>query len=71
MAAEYCCLEKKYFIGGRPRQEILKIEIYTWNKKTNYSLIFIRSPSELPKIIKKYLFLQKLWAFECNTPFSP
>ena len=46
--------EKKNFFGGRSRQEILNIEICTWNKKTNFFLIFIRLPSEVLKIIKKY-----------------
>ena len=41
------------------RQEILKIEICTWNQKTNFFLMFIRLPSEVLKTIKKYSFLQK------------
>ena len=58
MVAEYCRV-KKIFFGGRPRQEILKIEILTWKKKINFFLMFIRLPSEVTKIIKKYSFLQK------------
>ena len=57
MVAVYCHVKKKF--KGRPRQEILKILICIWNKKTNFSLMFIRLPSEVPKIIKKYPFLQK------------
>ena len=59
MAAEYYRVQKKFFFGIRPRQEILKIEVCTRNKKTNFFLIFIRMPSEVRKIIKKYSFLQK------------
>ena len=33
MAVEYCRVQKKIIFGGRPRQEVLKIEICTWNKK--------------------------------------
>ena len=40
MAAEYCCVKKKNSFGSRPRQEILKIEIYTWSKGTNFFLMF-------------------------------
>ena len=29
--------KKKLFFGGHPGQEIRKIEICTWNKKTNFS----------------------------------
>ena len=55
MGAGYCCVKKnKIFFRGRPRQEILKLEICTENKKTNFFLMFIRLPSEVPKIIKKY-----------------
>ena len=50
MAVEYCRVQKKNFFGGRPRQEILIIEICTWNKETNLFLMFIRLPSEVPKI---------------------
>ena len=54
MTAEYCRAKKKIFFRGRPWQEILKIHICTWNKKTNFFPMFIRFPSEVPKIIKKY-----------------
>ena len=54
MVVEYCRVQKKnFFFGVHPRQEILKIEIFTWYKKTNFFLMFIRLPSEVPKIIKK------------------
>ena len=57
MAAEYCRLQKKnFFFRGRARQEILKIEIFTWNKKTNFFLMFIRFPSEVPETIKNIHF---------------
>ena len=71
MAAEYCHVQKKFFCGGPTRQEILKIETCTWNKKTNVFLMFIGFTSEVLKIIKKYLILQKWCAFECNTRFCP
>ena len=71
MAAEYCRVQKKKFFEDRPGHEILKIEICTWSKKTNLFLMFIRLLREVPKIIKKYPFLQKWSAFECNTRFSP
>ena len=58
MTAEYYRLQKKKNFGGCPRQEILKIEICICNKKTNFFLMFIRLPSEVPKIIKKYSCLQ-------------
>ena len=48
MAAEYCRVQKKIIFGGRPRQDILKIEICTWNRKTNFFLMFIRMPSQVP-----------------------
>ena len=51
--------KKNFFFGGCPRQEILKIEICTWNKKAIFFLMFIRLPSEVPKIITKYAFLEK------------
>ena len=54
MAAEYCRVQKKILFAGRPRQEILKIEICTWNKKTNFFIMFIRLTSEVPKNMKKY-----------------
>ena len=54
MAAEYCRVQKKKKNFGGPCQEILKIEICTQNKKTNVFLMFIRMPSEVPKIITKY-----------------
>ena len=59
MAAEYCRVQEKFFFGGRRRQEILKIEICIWKTKTKFFLIFISLPSEVPKIIRKYSFLQK------------
>ena len=34
MSVEYCRDKKN--IGGRPRQEILKIGICTWNKKNKF-----------------------------------
>ena len=40
MAPEYCHVQKQNFFGGRPRQEIPNIEICTWNKKTNFFLMF-------------------------------
>ena len=54
MAAEYCHVQKKIFVRGHPQEEILKIEIYTWNKKTSLSLMFIKLTNEVTKIIKKY-----------------
>ena len=37
MATEYCRVyKKKFFFGDCPRQEILKIEIWTWNKKNKF-----------------------------------
>ena len=36
MAAEYCRVQKKFFFGCRLRQEILKIEICIWKKKTKF-----------------------------------
>ena len=59
MAAKYNRVQKKVFFGGSPRQEILKIEICTWKIKINFFLMLIRLRSEIPKIIKKYSFLQK------------
>ena len=35
-------VSKKKNFGDRPRQEILKIEICIWNKKTIFFLMFIR-----------------------------
>ena len=55
MAAEYCRVQKKMFFEGRPRQEILKIENCTWNKKANFFLIFIRLPREVPRICELWI----------------
>ena len=71
MSTEYCRVQKKFFVGGRPRQEILKIEICTWNKKTNFFLIFMRLPSEVPKIINNIHFCKNDEPLNVTLDFRP
>ena len=71
MAAEYCHVQKKKFFGGRPRQGILKIEICTWNKKTNFFLTFMRLPSEVSKIIKNINFCKNGEHLNVTLDFRP
>ena len=52
---------KKTFFGGRPRQEILKIEICTWNKNKTDFLMFMKLPIEVPNIIKKIFPKKRLY----------
>ena len=71
MAADYCRDQTKFFFRRSSVAKILKIEICTWNKKTIFFLMFIRLPSEVPKIMKKYSFFKNGEHFNVTLDFRP